>query len=288
MHCRTCDYPLWNLTTRTCPECGAEFRPTDFAFVPNSVRYCCPQCRLAYYGTASNGHLVPDQFTCAGCGQAITMNECVLLPAEGVAEEQTKPEVYPWFDARRRWRIGSWFTMMGRCMFTPSQVGRTVPRSAPMGFLFGLLVSSTTAFVFLMSAMIPLMLGLMVSSGGLSLLIGLIAVLLFGLLQLVQFAVLLSLWIVFAHLFLCATGRVSEGIARTGQGICYTAPILLPVAVPCLGLYLIVILLPWWTISAGAAIAGAHGVAVWRGIIASVLAMVITGALGVLLLALIV
>ena len=30
MRCKTCDYPLWNLTTRVCPECGTPFLPSQF------------------------------------------------------------------------------------------------------------------------------------------------------------------------------------------------------------------------------------------------------------------
>src|SRR5262245_20410546 len=117
MHCKQCNYPLWNLTARTCPECGAPFNPSDFEFVPNSVRFCCPNCRLAYYGTSPKGHLIPHVFNCLGCEERITMDSCVLLPAEGVVDDETKPEIHPWHDARRRWTIGGWTSMTISSLF---------------------------------------------------------------------------------------------------------------------------------------------------------------------------
>lgn len=30
MRCKTCNYRLWNLAGRTCPECGTGFRPSGF------------------------------------------------------------------------------------------------------------------------------------------------------------------------------------------------------------------------------------------------------------------
>ena len=59
MHCRNCEYALWNLTTRECPECGTAFRPSEYEFVPQSVRFCCPHCDHPYYGTGEKGHIEP-------------------------------------------------------------------------------------------------------------------------------------------------------------------------------------------------------------------------------------
>jgi predicted RNA-binding Zn-ribbon protein involved in translation (DUF1610 family) len=101
MRCKICDYPLWNLTTRTCPECGSKFAPDEFEFVPNSVQYCCPHCAQAYFGTSEKGHLVPREFNCVKCGQRVQMNEMVLRPAAGVKEEQTKPNPMPWLERKK-------------------------------------------------------------------------------------------------------------------------------------------------------------------------------------------
>ena len=100
MRCKTCDYPLWTLTSRMCPECGAAFLPSDFDFVPNSVRFCCPHCDQAYYGTTERGHLSPREFECVSCGAFIRMDEMVLRPAAGVAESQTRAATNPWLNLR--------------------------------------------------------------------------------------------------------------------------------------------------------------------------------------------
>ena len=90
MRCWHCDYSLWNLKTQNCPECGAGFRPSDREFVANSVRFCCPHCDQAYYGTGPKGHLEPDRFDCVQCGKSITMDEMLLLPVEGLQGYQTQ------------------------------------------------------------------------------------------------------------------------------------------------------------------------------------------------------
>ena len=72
------------LISRSCPECGVPFRPSDFEFAINSVQFCCPHCSQSYYGTGQRGHLVPVEFDCAACGRHIHMDDMALLPTEGV------------------------------------------------------------------------------------------------------------------------------------------------------------------------------------------------------------
>ena len=88
MRCKSCDYPLWNLLARACPECGAAFKPSEFDFNLNAVRFCCPHCSQSYYGTDARGHLVPPAFACVSCGNAITMDDCLLLPTGYAARVQ--------------------------------------------------------------------------------------------------------------------------------------------------------------------------------------------------------
>ncbi len=102
MRCKQCDYRLWNLRRRDCPECGSPFKPSDYEFVINSVRFCCPHCNQAYYGTGEFGHLVPIEFDCASCGTHIHMDETIVLPTENVREEQTQVDQNPWLDRRKR------------------------------------------------------------------------------------------------------------------------------------------------------------------------------------------
>src|SRR5437870_10981399 len=108
MHCKTCDYPLWNLKARQCPECGTPFLPSQFNFVINSVRFCCPHCDQTYYGTGERGHLVPSSFVCVNCARPIAMDEMVLRPAEGVSEQQTQTDRMPWLERAQRGWIKAW------------------------------------------------------------------------------------------------------------------------------------------------------------------------------------
>lgn len=80
MHCRNCDYALWNITSRECPECGTAFRPSDYEFVPQSLRFCCPHCDHPYFGTGDKGHIEPKSFACLRCGRPVSMDDMVLRP----------------------------------------------------------------------------------------------------------------------------------------------------------------------------------------------------------------
>jgi hypothetical protein len=100
MRCQQCEYRLWNLTSRQCPECGTPFAPSEFDFAPNTVRFCCPHCDQDYYGTSASGHLVPDAFDCVRCHNFIRMDEMVMRPAEGVEEEDTRAECSPGWSGR--------------------------------------------------------------------------------------------------------------------------------------------------------------------------------------------
>ena len=136
MRCRECDYPLWNLATRQCPECGRAFKPSDEEFAPNQVRFCCPHCDIAYFGTTRRGHLEPAEFDCVKCGEHVHMDEMVLRPAEGVDEAATQPASVPWID-RRNGIVRAWFAMIGRSMTAPGDLGRGLPSGSSIGQAWG-------------------------------------------------------------------------------------------------------------------------------------------------------
>src|SRR5688500_7671887 len=105
MRCKSCDYSLWNLKARECPECGAGFVPSDFEFVPGAVRFCCPKCDQEYYGNGAKGHITPRQFTCVTCASVVDLDEMILRPRDGIEEPQTLPGVMPWLERKKRGRI---------------------------------------------------------------------------------------------------------------------------------------------------------------------------------------
>lgn len=98
MHCPQCQYSLWDLRQRRCPECGAGFRPSEFDFVPGAVRFACPGCEQVYYGTSARGHLRPAAFACVRCARQLKMDDMVLTPAPGAVSEPAARRAVPWED----------------------------------------------------------------------------------------------------------------------------------------------------------------------------------------------
>ncbi|QYK48540.1 MAG: hypothetical protein KF838_01485 [Phycisphaeraceae bacterium] len=120
MFCKVCNYALWNLKDRTCPECGTGFAPSQFRFTPNSIRFLCPHCAQQYYGTSRVGHLVPDDFTCVSCQHQIRMDEMILVPAAGIDERKTRARGNPWIERAGRPTIRDWLHTTVLSMGTPA------------------------------------------------------------------------------------------------------------------------------------------------------------------------
>ncbi len=263
MRCKNCDYRLWNLTSRRCPECGVAFKPGDFELVPNSVRFCCPHCNQDYYGTGEKGHLVPTAFDCVRCGAAIHMDEMVLLPTEGVDEEQTGVEHLPWLQRKERGFVRAWFSMLLRGMGGPGRMMRTVPVTSSVGqaWWFAIFTAMVIAligagpfFVFVLLAgglagSVPGGLAFAAAFGGagcVTLLAGLVGLLLWGLAT---------------HGLLRLGGRTSCTIGRTYQALCYSCGPSILGAVPCVGPQLFFMIgVGWWVVSAVLAVKEAQGV----------------------------
>jgi hypothetical protein len=259
MRCRTCDYPLWNLKTRQCPECGSPFLPGDYEFQPNSVRFCCPQCDQAYYGIAADGHLVPEAFDCVTCGRHVHMNEMVLLPAEGLEEKQTQAASNPWLERHREGWFRSWFATIGRSLVGPGRLIRGTPVESGLGHAWWFLTATVVAI--LVVSFIPAMC-LMVgfpyvfsasgpppgapSAGFLAAVMAGTTVVSF-LLVIPLILLYVLLWGLVAHGLLRLGGPGHETIRRTFQALCYSSGTYVTSVVPCLGGWLGP---GWWVVSA--------------------------------------
>ena len=112
MYCRNCDYSLWNIPGRQCPECGDAFLPSEYEFKPGAVKFCCPDCSQQYYGTSYKGHLRPNEFDCVECGRHLEMDEMTLLPAEGWDEHSVGSATSPWVRPNKG-LIKRWFCTVG-------------------------------------------------------------------------------------------------------------------------------------------------------------------------------
>ncbi len=256
MRCKTCDYRLWNLTSRQCPECGAAFLPSEFDFTVGTVQFCCPHCEQPYYGTGQRGHLVPSAFTCVRCGRPTSMDEMVIRPAEGVEEEDTQVERMPWLDRGKRGPVRAWWSTVWMAMTGPGRLIRLMPRDAPDGraWWFALITSGLAlvggAGVFVI---LPVFFSAFSSGGssGLTRISRGCATLGIGFLGFtVGTLIVIALWGLLAHGVLRLTGRTRGTLGHTFQALCYSSGANALAAVPCLGVYLWVVSLPWWTVSA--------------------------------------
>lgn len=285
MFCKHCDYPLWQIRNRICPECGTAFRPSEFEFRPNSVRFCCPHCGQAYYGTDGRGHLTPRSFACVSCRAAIDMDEMVLLPAEGVPEHQTRADVMPWLRRDEVGRVAGWFRTCVLGLFAPVRLARLIEPPAP-GQAFWFATINTALFL---SASLAFGFGIMLlftMAGPAPAAAMLPIVTLYGGLILMTLVFLL-IWAVIAHGLLRLTGKTAHGFGRTFEMLCYGSPSLLLTAVPCFGTHLLPLSAIWWAVSGVLMVWAGQGVRAWRAVLAvaaPVLVLLAAGVVGIVLL----
>lgn len=247
MQCKHCEYRLWNLPSRTCPECGQPFAPSQFEFLPNSVQFICPHCGQDYYGTSPEGHLEPLEFDCVRCGQHIHMDEMVLLPTAGLREEDTQVMVHPWLERRRRGSVKAFFKTIGLAMVSPIRLMQSLPaqpRVAP-ALWFCIVANILIPIVYVLPfVIIPLAL---MRSGGqgsaqaipiLGITLGIMALVMFG---------FIFVWMLLTHFIVLISGRKRGGLAYTLEALAYSAGANTITAIPCIGPYFGWI---WWYVSA--------------------------------------
>lgn len=256
MRCKTCDYRLWNLESRQCPECGTAFVPSQFEFVPNTVQFCCPHCQQPYYGTGPKGHLVPSTFACVKCGESIGMDRMVLRPTEGVVEEQTAVAHLPWLERRRRGRVRALLATAWMAMIGPTRVVAMLPddREAKQAWWFAFLVNGlgvTLGLSIFFVFPLVFVVGVGGRRGGASAALGILLALVIMLVCiLVGTLVSILLWSLVTHGILRLTGGTDRKLRSTAQILCYSTGPNIMIAVPCLGLYLSMVSWIWCAVSA--------------------------------------
>ncbi len=251
MRCKRCDYPLWNLDARLCPECGAAFRPSEHEFVPNSVVFHCPNCRRTYYGTDAHGHLDPKAFNCTGCGHRIHMDEMIVAPREGVAEDRAAQDHMPWLERGETGAVRAWFSSMKWAMVEPQRLIRATPSetSSVAAWVFALCtVTLYLAVGFLVPYMAyQMLIAVMPMGGG----VGAVWFYLGGptgyAVAIVILCLYLVIWAMSAHGLLRLTGATPGGLRRTCHSVFYASSAAALVALPCVGWLLGLI---WWVVSA--------------------------------------
>lgn len=285
MNCKRCGQSLWRLRAGECPSCGEPFKPSQFRFVPKTVRFSCPYCEQGYLGAGSDGLIEPRRFECTFCGRWIDLDEMTLQPGEGFSEEDTRAEANPWLEMHRplwvRWLLTSLRGIATpRCLMqlTPPETSR---RSAAafalltLGVLAaGLLVATTGAGVCLSLPGAAGGFGAFSARGAGAWLAVVLGSALFG-----------AAWPTVTHALLGRTGAVPHGPQRTAQAIHFTCAAHGLWFVPGAGVYI-----GWagtllWTVAAGRALAEAQSVPPRRALLCAaalpgVCALLLLGALG--------
>jgi hypothetical protein len=277
MRCKGCDYALFEIAARACPECGLPFKPSDFDFTLNSVRFCCPHCRQAYFGTDTRGHLQPRRFVCVSCANEIDMDDMIVATREEVPEAVTVPDRMPWFERRRIGVVSAFFATIWRSMINPVRLAGTLPagpasvRSASTlsGLWFATLVVALTVAIGT-SAMFVLPAGMGVTAGaggGMLFGVAVTALFMFVVPLLVALA-LIALWVLGAHAILRVTGTTRGGLASTFDSIGFSSGVVLPAIIPCVGWMILPFVIIWWVIVAVVMLAKAQAVEGWRAALA--------------------
>jgi len=172
MRCKNCEHVLWNQPApaagepRLCSECGEAYRVADFSFERGKVRFCCPDCDTAYYGTSAQGHLEPAEFDCVGCGRHLSMELCVVRPHDERREADAMQRVdLPWIVGRGDGRFRRWYTTAALGLTNSGRIAPMLARPPqPLRAAAFLAINAAIASA---GAMVPFMLLGLGATGGL-------------------------------------------------------------------------------------------------------------------------
>jgi hypothetical protein len=134
MRCTKCDYPLWNLSTPRCPECGQPFSLRDFRFEPGSVAFACVHCGRWHEGHGPQYLPSPPGGRCIQCGGVADRHgmRVVLLRGDPATVEAMPVWRVPW-EHRAQW--GVWRAWWRTCVLSvrkPRELGRRLGTYAPL------------------------------------------------------------------------------------------------------------------------------------------------------------
>lgn len=252
MHCKTCEYPLWNIAPRTCPECGEPFLPSQFEFRRGTVQFQCPHCRQPHFGLGEGGHLEPQAFACGGCGRVIHEDETILLPADGLTDEDTQVRRLPWIERERLGTLRALWAMAKTTIMAPQSISRGLPDPPRPGPAWRYAVAVT--FVSAVISVVPLLLlygGMAIFAfGPISVLFILLGWLAVGALAVIGIMLLVLLWTLVTHAVLRISGPTARGFAGTFEVMHYSAGVQAINAIPCVGQFIGSLVLIWWAVVA--------------------------------------
>jgi hypothetical protein len=239
------------------------------------VRFCCPHCDKAYFGTGASGHLVPRSFACLGCGREIDMDEMILRPAEELGERRAERGRMPWLERQGTSAIKAWLATIGMALTRPTDLmaGMPVGTSIQSAWLFMFVTNVIFRIPGVIFAIVTLT-TMMAAMSGSALPRGatrqIVAQALGGQgAALAAIAAMPVLWIIVTHGILRASGKLEHGLARTWQAICYSTGANCATAIPCLSSCGALVGAIWWSVSATAMVHAGHGVSAGRAVFAT-------------------
>jgi len=258
MKCPGCEYELWNLKAGPCPECGRPFKPSDFDFLPNAVKFCCPHCAQEYYGTSEHGQLVPTEFDCVSCGQHVHVDDMLLLPADALGKREPTRATNPWLDPSRK-GFRRWVAAAASSLGQPGKVLEATPAIGSSGkaMSFAMCNFAVAGVLSLGCATFALVTG---SGAGMMVFMTIFALLVP--------AAYMFVWVLVTHGCLKLLRQPTpDGLSRTFQAIAFTSGAWLMALVPCMGSFLG---FTAWAICAPIAVMAAHKIKPWPAVIATI------------------
>ncbi len=283
MHCHNCQYPLWNLSSRTCPECGASFTLQDFLFLRDSARIHCQHCPHTYTAPAESGSLLralpsppwapakegpPLPPLCPQCNGLHDLDTLVVTPADPDAIAVPAAGINPWI-----WRelplIKRWYRTLALAFTRLEFVTDGTPaRGANLASFIFALVTTTLAIG---AAAVPFVVILGVKSlRAAAIFIAVVPLIAIG------FTLLAAVWSFCAHAILSATGSLRGDRWLTFRSMCYGASGLVFAAIPCFGAIVAAIA---WPIHAAAMVRRSQRVSWARALLALMPFMVLVVAI---------
>ena len=266
MHCRGCNYELWNLPPGDCPECGKPWRFEDFQFRREFVQFLCPNCDCAYPGEYIASLASPHAFTCTGCQSAIELSQMCARPAEGTDGSQAMQQDFVWSDRRQIGRWRAFWRVIGYSLGTPSRIGNTMTQKrdlrGALWFSFLCLLFASFNWLVFISAGILIPIYIIGQRNSVFTIVLIALAFFLGLMLALQ--LFLVVWGLITHALIRMTGRTRRPLGHTLSATQYCAGTFIVSAIPLCGFYLSLISLVWMTVAMVSALAALHKISRWR------------------------
>ncbi|HVZ94883.1 MAG TPA: hypothetical protein VG797_10270 [Phycisphaerales bacterium] len=200
------------------------------------------------------------------------MDEMVLSPATGLRESQTRQDMVPWLNKKRKYRFTA---TIGWAMFQPERLARALPADSSVAQALGFAALANTIFLILgIGVVLAIGLGMAflgAATGGRAgptiagILVGGVATLV---VLPAGFLLILFLWSLVTHGLLSVLGSPVGGLKRTVESLAYSSGANILTGIPCLGVYASMVSWIWWVVSGSIMVCRLHRVRGWVAAVA--------------------